>query len=223
MTTEFPRLEEFDIVLPSGNIRAGRDSLGDVWVILRPLVDQICLKYPTGYRVAERLVIPKSNCVFQGKYPIRNADYHSLVAEHLPKFYTDANRTNAWRMQTCLSVNNLPAFLHALRPDAKTQKCYHARLTLLKAYRRELKASKAPKVVKPTKPINPDGPPLPLNGHWLRSERRRLHRSSSKICHALGVKESVLLAIEENGTMLPRSWLPKLSKLSFHVTWKPQD
>ena len=86
-----------------------------------------------------------------------------------------------------------------------------------------LKASKAPKVVKPTKPINPEDPPLALNGHWLRSERRRLHRSSSKICQALGVKESVLLAIEENGTMLPRSWLPKLSKLSFRVTWKPQD
>jgi len=113
--------------------------------------------------------------------------------------------------------------LHALKPDAKTQKCYHARLTLLKAYRRELKASKAPKVVKPTKSINQDGPPLPLNGHWLRSERRRLHRSSSKICQALGIKESVLLAIEENGTMLPRSWLPKLSTLSFRVTWKPQD
>jgi len=165
-------------------------------------VDQICLKYPTGYRVAERLVIPKSNCVFQGKYPIRDAEYHSLIAEHLPKFYTDSNRTGSWRLQTCLSINNLPAFLHVLKPDAKTQKCYHARLALLKAYRRELKASKAPKVVKPTKPINPEGPPLPLNGHWLRSERRRLHRSSSKICQALGVKESVLLAIEENGTML---------------------
>jgi hypothetical protein len=220
MTTEFPRLEEFDLVLPSGNIRVGRDSLGDVWVILRPLVDQIIIRYPTGYRVAERLVIPYNK---NTPFPIRDAEYHSLIAEHLPKFYTDSNRTGSWRLQTCLSINNLPAFLHALKPDAKTQKCYHARLTLLKAYRRELRASKAPKVVKPTKPINPDGPPLPLNGHWLRSERRRLHRSSSKICHALGVKESVLLAIEENGTMLPRSWLLKLSKLSFRVTWKPQD
>ena len=219
MTTEFPRLQEFDVVLPSGNIRAGRDTKGEVWVILRPLVDQICLKYPTGYRVAERLVIPyNKSCPF----PIRNTDYHALVMEHLPKFYTNTNRTGAWRMQTCLSINNLPAFLHALRPDAKTHKCYHARLSLLNAYRRELKASKAPKVVKPSKPISQDGPPLPLNGHWLRSERRRLHRSSSKICQALGVKESVLLAIEENGTMLPRSWLPKLSTLSFRVTWKPQ-
>jgi len=220
MTTEFARLEEFDLALPSGNIRVGRDSLGDVWVILRPLVDQIIIRYPTGYRVAERLVIPYNK---NTPFPIRDAEYHSLIAEHLPKFYTDSNRTGSWRLQTCLSINNLPAFLHALKPDAKTQKCYHARLTLLKAYRRELKASKAPKVVKPTKSINQDGPPLPLNGHWLRSERRRLHRSSSKICQALGIKESVLLAIEENGTMLPRSWLPKLSTLSFRVTWKPQD
>ena len=139
--------------------------------------------------------------------------------EHLPKFYTNTNRTGALAdADLSLSINNLPVFTWPLRPDAKTHKCYMRGYHYLMLYRRELKASKAPKVVKPCKPISQDGLHCPKRPLVVLSAVAVTR--SSKICQALGVKESVLLAIEENGTM-SRSWLPQAEHFKFS-RYQPQ-